>query len=254
MNILKIGLPLLVLVFLFHNCSNNSNPVTSQKNENDLRLERLLVGKWKSLGDEVRHFNEDGTFVDTTISNRVTWGGYLTVCTELDSNDYFLNRIVNGNYEVINGILKMRPIEYLIDCNPLKAPASYIYFDSQIEFSGDTLKSRQFIQWKKKSEITNGIYGSWESKYWVWAYHDDLTNGAGPQLVTHSLIIFPDSTFFHERIVGLPYSGTLWRREFTYDPPNLFLVIGNEKFIVSFSENKMNWLDNTFTYLFFRLE
>lgn len=214
------------------------------------------MGKWK-FGNNILQFNKDGNFFDSTYSRPYLWreGGLdsLTVCTEIDSNGLFLNRVAYGKYEVKDGILIFKPNNYVIDCNPLQAPACYIYFDKFIKISGDTLQLTTFIKWQNTSNNTQDIWGSWESNYWVWAYHEDLPPSGAPQLVRDSITFYQDSTIFHRKIEGLPYSGILWRTPFTYDPPLLNIIIGNEEYIVTFNENEMHWLSNGFKYNYTRL-
>jgi hypothetical protein len=253
--IIKCILIFFLLIFL-HNCLTEKNPIQPKISESDLNIKNMLLGKWK-FSTNIRQFNDDGTFFDSIYANshpplRDEKISSINICTEIDSNGYFLNRVVYGKYVIKDSILKLRPINYMIDCNPLKAPACYIYFDHYIEINSDTMKLNRLIKWQKTSNNTQGIWGSWESSYWVWAYHEDLPTGGAPQLVKESMTFYQDSAIFHHNIVGLPYSGILWRTSYTYDPPILNVHIGNEKYYVSLNENTMTWLDLRFTYKYIK--
>lgn len=252
-NLVKSILIFVLLIFL-HNCSTDNNPIQTEINEDDLNIKNMLLGKWQFYGS-VRQFNDDGTFFDSTYADIISRHPGVDppiVCTELDSNGLFLNRVVYGKYQVKNGILKLQPIDNIIDCSPLGSPACYIYFDQFVEISNDTLELKTIFNWQSTSDNTQDIWGSWESNYWVWAYHEDLPPGGAPQLVRDSIKFYQDSTIFHQKIVGLPYSGILWRKAFTYDSQILYVILGNEKYYVSFDKNIMKWLETGFTYKYIR--
>jgi hypothetical protein len=226
----------------------------------DFNIKNILHGKWRSIEDNntIRYFDRNGTFIDSFYATPCPFPepglDTLNVCTELDSNGLFLDRVVYGKYTLKDSILNLQPIDFVIDCNPLNEPACWIYFNKLIEFNGaDTLILKTIKVWKSINNYTNNIWGDWESNYWVWAYHNELPPDGAPQLLRVLISFYPDSAYFHQRIIGLPYSGITGRGQFIYNPPLLKIIVGNEKYNVSFDQNIMKWLDIQYSQKYYKL-
>ena len=264
---MSVAVKCLIVIFILllpNSCSDERYLINSETNDSDVALRKMLVGEWQ-FGSNISVFRNDDTYLDSSYAYRPTRVerelDSSNVCPDSSKSGSVLIGVVYGKYEVKDRILRLQPIDYLVDCYPLNPWGAYLYYDHFVELSGDSLSLTEFHSWKRTVSNKNDIWGrfsgiiwgSWESNYWVWAYHENLPTSGAPQLVKETITFFQDSTIFHDKIVGLPYSGEVWRLSFTFVPPLLNIVIGYREFYVTFDRNTMHWLDTKFTYHYTRL-
>jgi len=253
---LKILYNILIFVLIV-GCVKENEPTSPIENEEDRSLKEKILGGWK-FSTNLIYFYNDGTFIDSSFAFPYPWFegdlDSLNVCTETKKDGSFLNIAAIGKYKIENGILKKQPLSYFIDCNPLKAPAAYLYFDNHIEIIGDTLKLTTYYIWQKSNQSNDNIWGSWVRDYWAWSYHDDLPNKTAPLLITDSIIFYPDSSNYHRKVMGFPYSGKTYSRPFNYTPPLLYIISDYTFYDVSFKNNEMHWYQRNRTTKYLRIK
>jgi hypothetical protein len=245
-----------ILSIVFQSCKFNHNPVENNFESGNLTLKQKMIGGWKS-GSYVIYFKEDGTYIDSSGINPFPLEpGYDTsnICSESTKDGLHPIRVTEGLYLIEDSILKRQPTDYMLDCNPLNAPACYVYHDKLIDIIDDTLKLTTYRVWYGCDSLNNDIWGNWISNYWVWAYHADLPLGGSPQLVTDSITFIEDSTVYHLINVGLPFPDILYRVPFTYDPPTLYVISSYEFYTVSIKENEMHWFQKNRTLNYLRIK
>ena len=248
-------IPLFFLV-LINSCNQEESPSEPIVNPEDLILKQKLIGGW-GFSNTYIYFNDDGTYIDSSFAYPHPLGGgsdSSNICSEIKKGDLFLDRVTKGLYKIENGYLKKQPIDYIIDCNPLKAPGCYLYVFNYIEIINDTLNLTTNYIWQRSDNETESIWGTWRQIFWAWSYDNQLPLGGAPQLITETATFYKDSSYYIDKMEGLPYAGIEWRRQFEYEPPIFYGKNDNTFFTVSFNGKEMFWLQKYRTRKYYRIK
>lgn len=249
---------LLFLSFaLILNCSPSENSGNVLISESDRLIMEQLQGQWEgqwetevyTFSKTIRTYNSDGTYSDSTIRdiNRViqTSEGELaityTTCDEVYSNNKYLEKVIQGTYEVKDGILKTKATDLLFDCNPIQGHVFRPYFDMTLKFSPDTLSAI----WTKSFTRTgsgSGLYGTWETEYTSYAQSVNLESGADILSVTEKAIFEENDSSYTEEVSGYPTGDRSFDMQYEYNPPELIVNSGSDSWDVDIDNNKMTWV------------
>ncbi|MGN8225106.1 hypothetical protein [Gracilimonas sp. BCB1] len=248
-----INLIFLSLFLVFTASCSNSLSDDEKENEEDLALKSEIEGQWE-LENTIRTFNADGTYSDSTIQARsrtiqtaegeqtITY----TVCDEEYDNEMYLEKVVQGTYEVKDGILRVEAANLVFACNPIDGNVYKPYFDSRIAVEGRTLNVTQARVFNRGSS-GSGLEGTWETNYTAYLQSTMLETGAEVNELTEKVIFAENSNTFQQVITGYPTGEASYEMEYEYNAPELNVNSGNDSWDVEIDGDTMTWIYNSHT-------
>lgn len=253
MKIIYSTLLSLCLVFSI-NCSNNISDGEKEK------LKSLIEGQWE-LENTIRTFNTDGTYSDSTIraksrtiqtaegEQNVTY----TVCDEEYSNNLYLEKVIQGTYEVEDGILRVEATNLVFACNPIEGNVYKPYFDVSIAVENGSLNATQARVFNRTSS-SNGMEGIWETNYSAYLQSTMLEQGAEVNDLTERVTFSGNSKTFQQVIIGYPTGDASYEMEYEYNAPELSVSSGNDSWNVELDGDNMTWIYNLHTEVWTKVQ
>lgn len=243
----------LFLVFSV-SCSNNISDNEKEK------LKSLIEGQWE-LENTIRTFNVDGTYSDSTIQAKSrtiqTAEGEQTLtytaCDEEYNNGQYLEKVIQGTYEVNDGILRVEATNLVFACNPIDGHVYKPYFDASIAIDNGSLNATQARVFNRTSS-SSGMEGTWETNYSAYLQSTTLEQGAEVNDLTEKVIFSGNSNTFQQEIIGYPTGEASYEMEYEYNAPELSVSSGNDSWNVDIDGDTMIWIYNLHTEVWAKVQ
>ena len=227
----KINLLFASLAFLFISCSKN-NPVEPFM-QSDSELRANIIGEWSNQYSTI-HYYADGTFQNSVYGP--------------SSNNKTIEAVINGNYNIEDGILNYIVSDWeILDDSVKQIPFSISYPKYKLQMTRDLMYVYPLDILTRIGNEGSDIWGDWSSSEWTISYNPQRQN---PFIIGDLLWRYN----FNQDLMTVTYGTSFPANSdsifhyttevLEYNPPNLSWGLNYEK-TIEFNNNKL--------YMFFKL-